>query len=68
MSQGSVEEITSDPENRPEHLQSENDMTNESPSNIEHTGGSEVADNQMACGEENSILEDKQEAPRRPDQ
>ena len=34
-------------------------MTNESPGNIEHTGGSEVAEDQPARGEENSILEDE---------
>ena len=52
MSQGLVEEIMSDSENRLEHLQIENDMTNESPGNIEHTGGSEVAEDQPAHGEE----------------
>ena len=59
MSQGLVEEIMSDSENRLEHLQIENDMTNESPGNIERTGGSEVAEDQPAHGEENSILEDE---------
>ena len=59
MSQGSVEEIMSDSENRLEHLQIENDMTNESPGNIKRTGGSEVAEDQPALGEENNILEDE---------
>ena len=59
MSQGPVEEIMSDSENRLEHLQIENDMTNESPGNIERTGGSEVAEDQPAHGEENNILEDE---------
>ena len=59
MSQGSVEEIMSDSENRLEHLQIENDMTNESPGNIERTGGSEVEEDQSARGEENNILEDE---------
>ena len=60
MSQGSVEEIMSDWENRLEHLQSENNMTNEAPGNNERTGGSEVA-----RGEENNILEDEHEQFRR---
>ena len=47
----------SDSENRLEHLQVENDMTNESPGNIERTGGGEVAEDQLAHGEENNILE-----------
>ena len=59
MSQGPVEEIMSDSENRLEHLQIENDMTNESPGNIERTSGSEVAEDQLAHGEENNILEDE---------
>ena len=59
MSQGPVEEIMSDSENRLEHLQIENDMTNESPGNIERTGCSEVAEDQLARGEENNILEDE---------
>ena len=59
MSQGTVEEIMSDSENRLEHLQIENDMTNESRGNIERTGGSEVAEDQPALGEENNILEDE---------
>ena len=49
----------SDSENRLEHLQIENDMTNESPGNIECTGGGEVAEDQPALGEENNILEDE---------
>ena len=65
MSQGSVKDIMSDSENRLEHLQIENDMTNESPGNIEGTGGSEVAEDQLACGEENSILEDEHRLFRR---
>ena len=59
MSQGPVEEIMSDSENRLEHVQIENDMTNESPGNIERTGGSEVEEDQPAHGEENNILEDE---------
>ena len=59
MSQGSVEEIMSDSENQLEHLQIENDMTNESPGNTECTGGSEVAEDQPARGEENDVLEDE---------
>ena len=59
MSQGPVEEIMSDSENRLEDLQIENGMTNESPGNIERTGGGEVADDQPARGEENNILEDE---------
>ena len=61
MSEGPVEEIMSDSENRLEHLQIENDMTNESPGNIERTGGSdhEVVEDQPARGEENNILEDE---------
>ena len=65
MSQGSVEEIMSDSENRLEHLQVENDMTNESPGNIERTGGGEVAEDQPAHGEENNILEDERGQFRR---
>ena len=49
----------SDSENRLEHLQIENGMTNESPGNIERAGGSEVAEDQPARGEENNILEDE---------
>ena len=59
MSQGPVEEIMSDSENRQEHLQIENGMTNESPGNIERTGGGEVEEDQPARGEENNILEDE---------
>ena len=49
----------SDSENRLEHVQIENDMTNESPGNIERTGGGEVEEDQPARGEENNILEDE---------
>ena len=59
MPQGPVEEIRSDSENQLEHLQIENDMTNESPGNIERTGGSEVVEDQPAHGGENNILEDE---------
>ena len=52
MSQGSVEQIMSDSENRLEHLQIENGMTNESPGDIERTGGSDVVEDQPARGEE----------------
>ena len=44
MSQGSVEELMIDSENRLEHLQIKNYKTNESPGNIDHTGGSEVVE------------------------
>ena len=54
-----------DSENRLEHLQSENDMTNESPGNIERSGGSEVAEDQSAHGEESNTLEDEHEQFRR---
>ena len=65
MSQGPVKEIMSDLENRLEHLQIENDMTNELPGNIERTGHSEVAEDQPARGEENNILEDEHGLLRR---
>ena len=59
MSQGLVEEIMSDSKNRLEHLEIENDMTNESPGNIERTGGSEVAEDEPARAEQNNILGDE---------
>ena len=40
-------------------------MTNESPGNIERTGGSEVVEDQSARGEENNILEDEHGQVRR---
>ena len=61
----------SDSENRLEHLQVENDMTNESPGNIERTGGGEVAEDQPARGGKQYIggrTWTVQEAPRRPEQ